>query len=168
MLSRCIIGLAMAIVLCAIIKVYEVVSKKKITIWKYLLAAYLCMLFAVTLFTESFGGGIDKFKGYQLVPFKTIGTQLANGNYFQLAGNLILLAPMVFLLYKCFKKLSLAAVVVISAVTSVGIELLQFAEVKWIGAYDRGLDVDDLILNILGIIIMAVFVCLFGRKKETA
>ena len=68
------------------------------------------------------------------------------------AGNLLLLMPMGALLpILWIKARSFKRIVIIGALVSLSIELLQYA-LAYLG-YGRVADIDDLILNILGVMI---------------
>lgn len=110
---------------------------------------------------------MDTYDHVNFTPFKTMGIYKTFDR--QIAGNFIMLLPLgiyVPLLYRKFRKLSgFSAVLLISFLTSVGIEALQLAT-----SY-RSTDVDDVILNTLGacagFLIYQFFKLIIGNRKPS-
>jgi len=121
------------------------------------LGLYLPLVVGVTLGGIPIGGYGDFPEGWawaNLIPFATISQQLGDGlasGIRQLAGNLLLLVPLGFLLpvanprFRQFRKTLVVAVIV-----SLGIEILQLTISAVVGFPYRVFDVDDLILNTAG------------------
>jgi glycopeptide antibiotics resistance protein len=97
---------------------------------------------------------------WNFIPTKTIleyiRTLVNEPRYFestsiQFFGNIFMLAPLGFLLPMLTKKSSLSRVVMIGFLTSVSVEVLQMT-ISFIVTYHyRSVDVDDVILNTIGI-----------------
>lgn len=126
---------------------------------------YLMLLITLTLFDSSWGRNgfaIKDFKVYikqsvNLVPFKTIINYIKEFNsmystrqiMFNLLGNICAFMPMALFLSLLFKKQSKFKNFIITMVISIlGIEFLQLITTS--GRFD----IDDLILNLFGAVIM--------------
>ena len=126
---------------------------------------YLILLITLTLFDSSWGRNgfaIKDFKVYikqsvNLVPFKTIINYIKEFNsmystrqiMFNLLGNICAFMPMALFLPLLFKKQSKFKNFIITMVISIlGIEFLQLITTS--GRFD----IDDLILNLFGAVIM--------------
>lgn len=121
------------------------------------LGIYLPLVVGITLGGIPTGGYGDAPEGWawaNLIPLATISQQLVDGlasGMRQLAGNLLLLVPLGFLLpiadprFRQFRKTLVVAVMV-----SLGIEILQLTISTVVGFPYRVFDVDDLILNTAG------------------
>jgi glycopeptide antibiotics resistance protein len=84
----------------------------------------------------------------QLIPFKTIIQTISN-NPIQVFGNILLLLPLGFMLKK-FTKLSFIRCVIICALCSLGIEVLQYIVDISLAFPNHIVDIDDIILNVVG------------------
>ena len=102
----------------------------------------------------------EDFCMVQYVPLKTIGVTLQSSNWLlQIGGNIVLLVPLVvfagvFLDYK--KKYSVAKTVVIGVGVSILIETIQGIMNYMIQYPNRIADIDDILLNSFGVLIVAV------------
>lgn len=122
-----------------------------------LACAHIGAVLGVTLFPLPLEG-LDPFaapyEAVQLTPFGTIDL-LSRGpqSVRQLGGNLLLLAPMGLLVPIAWRAArSFWRTVAWGAVVSVAIEVLQFAFGVFAGEFYRVVDVDDVILNVLGVV----------------
>ncbi len=95
------------------------------------------------------------FKAVQLQPFGTIEMLFQGSQSLrQLGGNLLLLAPMGVLVPIAWRAARpFWRTVGWGVVVSVGIELLQFLVGVAIGEFYRVVDVDDVLLNVAGVVV---------------
>lgn len=140
---------------------------KKIILWIFFIL-YIALLIYLTLFSKYYGRNIisrewnkEVFDNYihnslNLIPFKTISKYiipiknvLSRGFRVNILGNLIAFMPFAFFLPKLFKRQNNLKVFTITMILIVlVIELLQFLTLAGC------CDIDDLILNVLGAVIM--------------
>ena len=138
---------------------------------------YVLMLANLTLFPISVfdKDTLDKIKEgvgkylvfYQIIPFDSIKNYARPGAMVQLIGNLVLLAPLALFL-EIFLRLRPKAWKVILAASSVSfwIEIAQLTINLITGYPNRVADVDDLILNISGIIFTVIITRLLGKIQK--
>ena len=135
---------------------------------KFGFVLYIIALIGVTLFPIRIGYGRQAITminmGINYIPFKSIIydiRQIGIGSFsvrFQIKllimnvlGNLILLMPIGFIVPVLWKKVnSLKDIVIVGFLVSLSIELLQLLENFLSIGFFRVVDVDDLILNVLG------------------
>lgn len=135
---------------------------------KFGFGLYIIALIGVTLFPIRIGYGRQAITminmGINYIPFKSIIydiRQIGIGSFsvrFQIKllimnvlGNLILLMPIGFIVPVLWKKVnSLKDIVIVGFIVSLSIELLQLLENFLSIGFFRVVDVDDLILNVLG------------------
>ena len=126
------------------------------------LAVYAVAVVAVTFFplpTSATYRGFLADQGavprHNVVPFATwLATARAGAAVFgyQVGGNLLLLAPLGFLVPLLWpQRASLGAVAIIGGAVTLSIELTQFAIGAMLGVAYKAFDVDDLVLNLLGV-----------------
>ena len=122
--------------------------------------AYLYCLFQVTLFDIP----IDpmeindlkqmNYERINIIPFKTISSLLRSKQAYsialQLGGNLILLLPLGIYIPLMQEKMRKSFLVLWAIGSAAGIELLQFLIGLFIGVQYRSVDIDDVILNMIG------------------
>jgi len=140
-----------------------------VNLWIFFIL-YCVLLITLTLFDPMWGrGGLnfnwtkENFKYYMsnsinLIPFKTIigytksiFTSLINTKniFFNLFGNVVCLMPLAFFIPLLFKKINNTKRFVLSILCiTISIELIQFI------TFTGSCDIDDVILNTLGAIIM--------------
>lgn len=134
-------------------------------IWKLLFWSYIAVLFVVVVikFEGSFLGLIDKidsvkrnraigFWNINLIPFRSIGTQLARINQdwalFNIVGNIIAFIPFGFLLPLAHpKSRGVIRMFIIAFLSVLSIETFQL--ITMLGTFD----VDDIILNVPSILL---------------
>lgn len=113
---------------------------------------YICLLFYLLFFSETYGRTMDSGYRYNLEPFKEIRRFWNNRNSLgfttvitNLAGNIVAFAPFGFFLPMFFKVgRNIFGCVLLSALFSLAVETVQlFSKV---GAFD----VDDILLNAIG------------------
>ena len=120
---------------------------------------YLTLLISVTLFPLRIGdGNVDLFVNFipivnsvkdLMVDVNSMGFFMVKFWIINILGNIVLLAPLAFIMPIISKKFrSLKSVVILCFCTSCFIEFLQFLSL-FIGNL-RSIDIDDVILNTLG------------------
>ena len=123
-----------------------------------LACAHIGGVLGVTLFPLPIGG-LDPFtapyNNVQLVPFDTIDLLFRGSQSLrQLGGNLLLLAPMGVLVPIAFRAArGFGRTVAWGVVVSVAIEVLQFLFGGLAGEFYRVVDVDDVLLNVAGVVV---------------
>lgn len=147
---------------------------KKILL-NYLVVFYALLLIKITLFPLE----IDKFGDFetfnirnffQIIPFSTIKEMLNSPvGLIQIIGNILLLFPVPFIGRFIYgeERINVRRTVFAGIIISVAIETLQMIEDVVTQCINRVFDVDDIILNITGVIIGIVSVVLVDtiRKK---
>lgn len=100
---------------------------------------------------------------FQLIPFKSIVNFVVNRNYIQILGGIIITIPIVPLTLLNFKGLSLKTTSLITSAIVLLIEPLQLL-INILTKYpNKIIDIDDLILNSVGLLIS---ICLIkGYQK---
>ncbi len=120
-----------------------------------LACTHLGAVIGVTLFPVPFGGTpFDlPYSTVQLNPFGTIGLLIDGSQSLrQLGGNLLLLAPMGVLVPIAWRAArSWARTMAWGVLASVGIEVAQFGLGSLAGQFYRVVDIDDVLLNVLGV-----------------
>ncbi len=107
------------------------------------------------------------FVFYQAIPFASIKNYFQPGALIQLIGNLMLLSPLA-LFVEIFLRQRPKAWKVILAVSSVSflIEIAQLSINFLTGHPSRVADVDDLILNITGIVVTILLTRCIGKRPN--
>ncbi len=125
----------------------------------YLLMLVKLTMFPIHLFDKETLNEIKKGAGkyfvfFQFIPFASIKHYFQTGTIVQFLGNIVLLSPFViFLEIILYQHIKAWKVVLIASSTSLFIEIVQLASNLITGHPSRVADVDDLILNIVGIVI---------------
>ena len=89
--------------------------------------------------------------------------EIYDGWLVNLIGNISMFIPVGFLLPFCFSKLNS-----VKNVVFVGFKISLFIELSQLILYERSTDIDDLILNTLGVFIGAlIYFSIFKRKENT-
>jgi glycopeptide antibiotics resistance protein len=121
-----------------------------VVMWRVLVIAYLTALVALTFFP--FQVKIDEFTGsstwWNSINWEPIVTIDPIG----FAENVLLTAPLGFLVPALTRRRTLRAVLLVGLVVSVSIEVLQYADVRLLSG-GRLADVNDVIANVLGVAI---------------
>lgn len=135
---------------------------------------YIMLLISVTIFpiriipSEMRTGKNSILDFCQLIPFKDIIDIVKNSGIIniQLIGNIILLMPMPVLIGYLSKKVNYKVLFFKSILFSFGIEIIQLIIDILLSYPSRIFDVDDIILNGIGILIgMIIFKILKEQKK---
>ena len=149
-------------------------DKLKKTTYIILLIFYLMMIFNMTIFDRPMHPfvwqGWDhyfRYGGLNIIPFRTILKYILDikrywPRYFLVntLGNVVVLMPVQFFMINILGKLSFKKYLIFNIIMVSLIELLQFF------TSSGSLDIDDVILNVLGMSIVYVFYFKQGRKKN--
>lgn len=108
------------------------------------------------------GGNINVL---QTIPLKTITENFSSRTgLIQLIGNLVLLMPLVFILkYLTKKSHSDKKILLVTICVSIGIECIQYINVKITHFPSHAVDIDDLILNVFGSILALVLLKILNK-----
>jgi glycopeptide antibiotics resistance protein len=100
----------------------------------------------------------------QMIPFATITQMLSNGNWFiQILGNIGVCLPVSFFLYYYSGKLKLMTHLIFGIFLSMMFELCQFA-INMITNYpNRVVDIDDVLLNVSGVMLGYLAIIMIKR-----
>lgn len=138
---------------------------------------YVLMLIKLTMFPififdketldEIREGAGKYFVFYQMIPFASIKNYFRAGAMIQLIGNIVLLSPLV-LFIEIFLCQRLKAWKVVLAVSSVSflIEMAQLTIDLITGYPSRVADVDDLFLNVTGIVFTIILTRCIGKRQN--
>lgn len=132
----------------------------------YILLLFSVVILPINIIDTSLLEGESKFLDYfQLVPFRTIGEMLKYNDFFsiQLIGNIVLLMPLPILIGYANREKHFVALFSKCAMVSVGIELIQVCIDFALQYPSRKFDVDDIILNVLGVLMGTVILMLLTR-----
>ncbi|NBI61774.1 VanZ family protein [Clostridiales bacterium] len=135
---------------------------------------YLLLLVQSTLFpiiTGDFYPDLafsqTEIRNLQLVPFSTITMMIENNNWMtQVAGNVLLLLPVPFFLGFMRKRLIGLPQLLVSGLFSVGIEAAQLLENIICQYPNRAVDIDDILLNMLGILVGTLCVTILKKGNS--
>ena len=159
----CLVGVIYAIYRCIRIKKQKISVKWSTEILRWLFVCYLTGLINLTLVPRNFwsniwaliyigysGSQIELFNGsfnFTPVIFKIIAGELSFGSWVKtmLTGNLLMFVPMGVFLPLISAKINAKSILKIAIMAPVVIEIIQ-------PIMGRSFDVDDLILNFIGII----------------
>lgn len=150
----------------------------KIRYWVIpLFVCYLLMLIKLTMFpiflfdqetlAEIREGAGKYFVFYQIVPFASIKKYFFGGALIQFIGNILLLSPLAVFaeIFVCQRPKAWKVVASLSAI-SLLIEIVQLASNVITGHPSRIADIDDLILNIAGILITILLTRCLGKNQK--
>lgn len=164
--SRCILFmllLSLFIYVCGISEDTDKSFKTNINIY--------LILFFILLFSVTFIIGRDRFclyswsYGGQMIPFRTIKSQIKYGSSLSilknLIGNSIMLIPLSFLLMIKNKKYNN-----ILRQTPITLPLIIFIEILQTHTHTGTFDIDDIILNYLGTIIFTFIITRFNLIEK--
>ena len=140
---------------------YLIYKRKNIKVHYWLvpvIAIYIIELIDTTIFpiyTYDMRQELGKyFKPYSIVPFASIKEYLTTDTCIQLIGNLVLLSPIVVFIEIYTKgKWSAKKVILSASFVSVFIEVTQLIITYLTGFPARFADIDDIIINSLGVVI---------------
>lgn len=164
--SRCILFM---LLLCLFIYVCGI-NEDRDKSFKTNINIYL-ILFFILLFSVTFIIGRDRFHLYswsyggQMIPFRTIKSQIKYGSSLSilknLIGNCIMLIPLSFLLMIKNKKYNN-----ILRQTPITLTLIIFIEILQTYTHTGTFDIDDIILNYLGTIIFTFIITRFNLIEK--
>lgn len=140
-------------------------------------AVYILFLLKIVLFKYTgvfaliekiIDGKLDGFRSVNVIPFSTFrefGTMLVTGQFsrgfMNLAGNIFVFAPLGYFLPLLFEKCRRSKGVILSGfITSCLFELCQY--IFYLGSAD----IDDVILNVLGVILGMAFYCMMKNLTK--
>lgn len=126
----------------------------------------------LTTFDKLITGELDGFRSYNVIPFQSIWefTKLMFSGYFlrgfnNIIGNIFVFAPFGYFVPLLYKKCQKAKIVILAGFcVSLVLEICQY--VLYLGSAD----IDDIILNLLGVILGFLFFKIVKRitdKKQT-
>lgn len=137
----------------------------------YILVLAKTVLFPIYIFDREqismmFEGAGNYIRFYQLIPLESIKNYFSSETMIQLAGNIILLFPLLIfgdIFTRGRKKISI--LIITGICTSVLIELYQLLTNYITGFPGHVADIDDLLLNSLGVFLAAGVIAI-ARKKN--
>ena len=163
------------ILLSAVYFVYRRKQRKLKFLVPTAIILYVMLVLQVTVFqiyivkngmAETIFGEVKKYHaGWQLIPFQTIRRTLSNPIVFfrQCGGNILLLLPVPVLIGIIREDFNTRKTFFIGVLLSICIELMQFLT-NWLTGYPgHVVDVDDILLN--GIGVLAGTVLINGIRK---
>lgn len=142
-----------------------------------LFVCYVLILIKLTIFpififdketlSEIREGAGKYFVFYQIIPFASIKHYFHAGAIIQLIGNIALLSPLVIFaeVFLCQRPKAWKVVVSLSSVSFL-IELVQLASNLITGHPSRVADLDDLLLNITGIVLTIILTRCIGKNQN--
>lgn len=137
-------------------------EKMKKTSYIILLVLYIIMIFNLTIF-----GRMNGEIRYNLIPFKTIAEYILHFNQFNtdiviinIFGNIGIFMPIQYFILKIFKLKKFKHIFLIDIILIFIVEFLQF--ITHTGIFD----VDDMLLNLLGMVLIYMFYYIFNKKDK--
>ena len=124
----------------------------------FLASAYVFIACNILLSITKFGmyKDVSPFSG-NYTPFRTIMEYINRGHiglfFSQVAGNILVTLPFPFVVWFCSRKRNMKRVCLISLIITAVIEPVQILLNVFIGGPTNIIDIDDLILNILGCVL---------------
>lgn len=131
--------------------------KKLVTFFAaaFLAALYVCMACNILFSVTRFGiyGDTRPYSG-NYVPFRTIMAYAKRGNILlfvtQIIGNILVILPLPLVVWFCSRKRNMKRVCLVSLIITAAIEPLQLLINIYLGGPTNIIDIDDLILNLVG------------------
>jgi len=167
-----------AVVAAVIFKIAAKPSKRKLIIFiiaSFLAALYVCIACSVLFSVTKFGiyGDVEPYSG-NYIPFKTIMEFAGSGSFglfvTQIAGNILVIIPLPFVVWLYSRKRAMKRVCLVSLIITTAIEPMQLLLNILIGGPTNIIDIDDLILNLvgcaLGLLLLKVVIQTAGRIKQ--
>jgi glycopeptide antibiotics resistance protein len=129
-----------------------------------MLSVYGASLIALTLFPipvstgyREFLSGIDATPRHNITPFETLRATASAGRsvfLYQVGGNAIVLAPLpIFVASLWPQRGDLRSILAIGLGVTTSIELAQLSISEYLGVEYKSFDIDDVVLNMLGVLI---------------
>ena len=104
---------------------------------------------------------------FNTIPFQSIQTYLDMGAYKKLGGTITQLMPFLLLLVILMpQKLSLLKLSTIGILTSLSLEGIKWALSHLSGYYSRPIDVDNILLNSIGVLLCATLIVLLRKNQK--
>lgn len=149
---------------------------KKVCIKRMILTCvfivYLTGVAAVTLFPIVYDSVVEYSESvtwYNFIPFKTISEALKNGitstAITQIAGNIVLAIPFGIIVSLRFEKMQWRKKLLVALLFTLTIELSQMLIGFAVGNMYRNIDIDDVILNMLGACLGYGIYAIIPKKK---
>lgn len=182
-LKNLILIYVLLLVMISILLKYNTYLKSRFSKYNFLLTAVVLLyvlflikilFFPISVFNESFLKEFWKENGeyvsfIQLVPLKSISSSILNATWIRLTiGNIFLLTPLPIFygLYKINSKINYKRCLFLGILCSVTVEIIQLL-INLITNYpNRVFDIDDIILNSLGILI-GIFTFMLIRNNKS-
>lgn len=125
----------------------------------YALLLVKTVVLPITVGAEEFLGIDFEIKqGIQIIPGVTIEKAIRYKNWIQIIGNILLLMPLPIFIYISKKSISKKLLLVIVGCSSISIEIMQLL-LNIASRYNNHIvDVDDVILNIIGGGVIILFI----------
>ena len=158
--------LILFIIIVLIMTMIDIIKKRihfETIVIKNLFALYLLLLIKITILPiwidVVYMPQVNIMEMIQFVPFHTIIENLTDGYYIPIIGNILLLMPLIIgiSLLKS-EKISKKKLLVIGVACSLLIEMVQLITDIITKTNAHILDIDDVILNIVGIILSLLLV----------
>lgn len=138
-------------------------NSKTLFVWRSIFTLYILLLIKVTIFPFTFEHiplvNEKSYLAIQLKPFQSIKKLIGQGNYIQIFGNIILMMPLP-VLYEGIKAKEISRIqkLFMVSIASISVEFIQIVINIFTKVRNHVFDVDDIILNILGgIILIALY-----------
>ncbi|MEE1100232.1 MAG: VanZ family protein [Agathobacter sp.] len=154
------------IILFMLILLFSQKQTNEKKIWKCFFSFYILCLVKITIMPICLGKYPYSYKEYspiQLIPFYTIAQQIKYGYFYQIVGNVILFIPLPIIYNHLFDSISRKKILIISILSAIIVEILQYIEYVITNYPGRVLDIDDIILNCAGIIFSVCFLKTYNR-----
>ncbi len=142
-------------------KIEDKEKMKKIS-YILLLVLYTIMVFNLTIF-----GRMNGEIRYNLIPFKTIAEYILHFNQLNtniviinIFGNIGIFMPIQYFILKIFNLKKFNHIFLIDIILIFMVEFLQL--ITHTGIFD----VDDMLLNLLGMVLIYMFYCIFNKKDK--
>jgi glycopeptide antibiotics resistance protein len=137
----------------------------------FLAAVYILFACRILFNTTKFGiyGNSEPWHG-NYIPFNTIWAYIRKGNIWiclmQIAGNVLVTLPLPLVIWFCSPKRSMKRVCAVSLIITALIEPVQLLINLILGGPSNIIDVDDLILNLIGCGLGLLFAAAANRLRK--
>lgn len=135
----------------------------------YIFALIKITVFPIYIFEENYVQKLQNefsLSPYQIIPFKTIKNCLLTSAWkVQIIGNILLLMPIPLFIGFLSKNFSIKKTLLAGIFTSISIELIQFITNVITQFPNRVADIDDILLNTVGIILGSIVFLVIKKTK---
>lgn len=136
----------------------------------YLLVVFKIVILPIRIITDEvlkteFSQDFTLGNAVQLIPLQSVKEFLEAGIYLQIVGNILLLLPLPVFLIFLLNKNNTKRVLLSSFGFCLGIEMIQLCICLCTRFSTRIFDVDDILLNSIGILLGYGFCCISKNKK---